>query len=280
MNKPLLFFLCLVCLLTACQPFRDRNRTGIVAEVEGQTLTQDEIARLTAGMTPGDSARVAEQYIQDWAIGILQYEKASAAGSERIEQLVADYRRRLYREAYEQMLVRKYMPKQIDDSLVARFYNDHRQQFVLRESIVKGILIVLPQGAPGQDKLKKWLADPQDELGNIEKYAYRYATGYELFLDTWKTANQLLLRLPADARTLQNELHKNRLIELGDSTQTCLLLVTDKYFAQDPMPLDYADPDIRNILLKQREITFLQQQRHELYEEAVRNKKILRTETK
>ena len=108
MNKPLVFLLSLVCLLSACQPFRDRNRTGVVAELEGQTLTQDELARLTAGMSPDDSTRVAEQYIQDWAIGILQYEKASTAGSERIEQLVADYRRRLYREAYEQMLVRKY----------------------------------------------------------------------------------------------------------------------------------------------------------------------------
>ncbi|MBP5476456.1 MAG: hypothetical protein J6Y00_02050 [Paludibacteraceae bacterium] len=280
MNRHFVFILCLVAVLTACQPFQKRNRSGIIAEVEGQTLTQEDIARLTAGMAPGDSARVAEQYIQDWAISILQYEKASAAGSERIEQLVADYRRRLYREAYEQMLVRKYMPKQIDDSLVARFYAEHQQQFVLRESIVKGILVVLPQGAPGQDKLRKWLASPQDELENIEKYAYRYAAGYELFLDTWKTANQLLLRLPVDARTLQTELRKDRLIELGDSAQVCFLKVTDRHFAQDPMPLDYADADIRNILLKQREISFLQQQRHELYEEAVRSKKILRTESR
>ncbi len=182
----------------------------------------------------------------------------------------------LYREAYEQMLVRKHMPKQIDDSLVTRFYEEHRQQFVLRESIVRGLLIVLPQGAPGQDKLRKWLANPQDELENIEKYAYRYAAGYELFLDTWKTAGQLLPRLPVDARTFRNELQKNRLIEVSDSARVCFLRVEDRHFAGDPMPLDYAATDIRNILLKERETAFLRQQRHELYEDAVRKKKIRR----
>lgn len=271
------FCLVFVCLLTSCQSFRDRHRAGIVAEVEGQTLAEDELARVTNGLCPEDSARVAEQYIQEWAIGILQYERASSAGSERIEQLVADYRRRLYREAYEQTLVQRHMPRQMDDTLVENFYNRHRQQFILREDIVKGILIILPGGTPGQDKLRKWLAETgEEQLENIEKYTYKYATGYELFLDMWKTAGQLLPRLPVDDRTLRNEIRQKQLVEFSDSAQVYFLQVADRHFAGDPMPLDYAAPDIRNILLKEREISFLRERRHELYEDAVRKKKILR----
>ena len=115
-----------------------------------------------------------------------------------------------------------------------------------------------------QDKLKKWLEKPNEEhLENIEKYAYRYATGYELFLDTWKTNNQLLLRLPTDEKTLNAELRHHTVIEMSDSTQVYWLQVADKHFAGDLMPLDYATSDIRNILLKEREISFLQQRRHE-----------------
>ena len=276
MNRYSVIILCLACLLASCQSFQNRHRVGIVAEVEGQTLTEDEIARVTNGLPSEDSARVAEQYIQEWAINILQYEQASSAGSERIEQLVADYRRKLYREAYEQMLVQKYMPKQIDDSVIATFYNGHQKQFILRENIVKGILVILPNGTPKQDKLKKWLAESgEEQLENIEKYAYKYATGYELFLDTWKTAGQLLLRLPVDDQTLYNELRRKTLVEFTDSAQVYLLQVADRHFVGDLMPLDYAEPDIRNILLKEREISFLQKRRHELYEDAVRKKKIL-----
>ena len=276
MNRSFIILLCLSVGLTACQSFQNRHRAGIVAEVEGQTLYEDELTRVTYGLAPEDSARIAEQYIQDWAINILQYEQASSAGSEHIEQLVADYRKQLYRQAYEQMLVQRYMPKHIDDSLITRFYNEHPQQFVLRETIIKGTLLILPDGVPGQDKLKKWLTDNTDEqLENIEKYAYRYATGYELFRDTWKTANQLLTRLPVDEKTLLGELKKNDLIEFSDSTQVYMLQVEDRFFAGDPMPLDYATNDIRNLLLKEREITFLQQRRRELYEDAVRKNKIL-----
>ncbi len=276
MNRIFIIILCLACTVTGCQSFQDRHRAGIVAEVEGQTLYEDELTRVTYGLAPEDSARVAEQYIQDWAINILQYEQASSAGSERIEQLVADYRKQLYRQAYEQMLVQRYMPKHIDDTLIASFYAGHQQQFILRENIVKGILIILPSGAPMQDKLKKWLEKPNEEhLENIEKYAYRYATGYELFLDTWKTNNQLLLRLPTDEKTLNAELKHHTVIEMSDSTQVYWLQVADKHFAGDLMPLDYATSDIRNILLKEREISFLQQRRHELYQDAVRKKKVL-----
>ncbi|MCR4664026.1 MAG: hypothetical protein K5660_01510 [Paludibacteraceae bacterium] len=274
MYQRVLILLSVVFCLAGCQQFQRRHSAGIVAEVEGQTLTEDELERVTNGLDAEDSARVAEQYIQDWALQILQYEQASKEGSERIEHLVEDYRRMLYREAYEQMLVQKYMPKQVEDSIVERYYNDHQPQFVLRENIVKGILIVLPAGTPKQDKLRKWLANPADNLEDIEKYAYKYATGYELFLDTWKTSNQLLLRLPVDDKELLGELKHKQLIEVGDSAQVYILQVADKHLEGDIMPLDYAEPDIKNILLKEREIMFLQQQRRRLYEDAVRKNKI------
>ena len=260
-----------------CEHIKQRHQAGVVAEVAGQTLTEEDIAHLTSGLNAEDSARVAEQYIYDWAVSILQYEEASAERQARIEQMVSDYRRSLYRYEYERALVARQMPKEVADTLVEQFYAQHAQQFVLKESILKGVLIVLPEGTPKQDKLKKWLASiDEEQMEQIEKYVYQYATGYELFTDSWKTVNQLLLRLPTDSRSLQQEMRRHSLIELHDSTQVYILQITDKYFAGDIMPQDYAASEIERIILNQRELEFLQQKRHELYNDALKKKKIIR----
>ena len=272
-----LYILLLVLLLAACHSFRRHNQAGVVAQIDNQTLTVQELAQATMGLSGEDSARVAEQYIQDWALNILQYEEISDAAAQRIEQMVDDYRRSLYRHEYEEQLIARQMPKQVADSLIEQFYAEHQQQFLLKESIVRGILLVFPIGTPKQDKLHKWLAQPDEEnMENIEKFAYQYATGYELFVDDWKTANQLLLRLPMDAPTFQQELRRHARIECQDSIQIYCLQVTDKHFKGDVMPADYAAPEIRRILLNQRQTQFLQTRRRVLYEEALRKNKIQR----
>ena len=86
MNRIFAIILCIACCMVACQSFQERHRAGIVAEVAGQTLTENELSHVTFGLNPTDSTRIAEQYIQDWAINILQYEQASSAGSERSER--------------------------------------------------------------------------------------------------------------------------------------------------------------------------------------------------
>ncbi len=279
MNRTTILLISLLMLLPGCQYIRQRHQSGVVAQVGNQVLTRQVLDEATTGLSGEDSARVAEQYIQDWALNILQYEEASAATSERIENMVADYRRSLYRHEYEQQLIARQMPTHVEDSVVEQFYNNHQKQFLLKETILKGILLVFPTGTPKQDKLRKWLDRlDEDNMENIEKFAYQYATGYELFVDEWRTANQVLLRLPTDATTLQQSLRRHALVECQDSTQVYWLQVTDKHFKGDVMPLDYAAPEITNILLSQRRTQFLQDKRRALYEEAVRNKQILRNE--
>ena len=263
-----------VVLGAGCDTFRHKRQSGIAAELNGETLSSAELWNMTSGLNAEDSARVAEQYIRQWATDILQYEKAAGYKSAETEAMVEEYRRSLYMHEYEQHLLSQ-MPQTVHDTLIEQFYETHKKEFVLTESMLKGILVVFPNGAPQQDKLRKWLgAHDEENLEKIEKYAYQYATGYELFTDDWRSANQILLRLPTSTDILQEQLKKKALIEIQDSVSTYWLQVTDKRVAGEQMPIDMARNDIKKIILTARQKDYIDSRRNRLYEDALRSKKL------
>ena len=153
----------LVCVLYGCSVFEQKRHSGVVAEYKGKTLTYEEVQRQTIGMSTEDSARVAEQYIYQWAINLLEYDVAKDKLNKDIERMVEDYRRSLYIHEYEQYLIAQRMSKEVEDTIIKEFYDLHSHHFVLREAIVKGVLLVVPNGAPNMDLLRKNIQHPEEE---------------------------------------------------------------------------------------------------------------------
>lgn len=270
----------LACMIacSGCSQFDSKRHNGIVAEYNGNSITLAEIQQLTQGLSPEDSARVAETYIQQWATNLIEYDKAKDTPDKEIERLVEDYRHSLYIDKYERHLITQRMPKLVADSLIEQFYNTHSQQLLLREAILHGVLVVVPNGAPNLDKLRKWMQDPQQEenIEGIEKFAYQYAVGYELFIDEWRSINQIIVRMPLGKDDLQQLLKQKKQIELQDSVNTYILQVTEFYQRGEKMPLDFATPDIEKIILTQRQVQFIKDERNNLYRQAIKEHKIKR----
>ncbi len=259
-------------LLVGCAAYEKKNQSGAAVEVNGQYLYRSTLDSLTLGLNPEDSMRVAQQYISAWAKDILLYDNAKSHTNSAIESQVEDYRRALYVHAYEEYLIERRMPKNVADSTVAQLYGQMPDRFKLDESIVKGILVVIPIDAPKADKLRGYMA--KQELDKIEKYAYQNASGYELFLDKWLTATELLMQIPVERAELETALKNKNQIEFADTVKTYLLQVTDKHLRGEQMPLEYARPQIEKIVLATRQVDFLQKERERLYNEAIQNRKI------
>ena len=260
-------------LLSGCTALDKKQQSGAAVEVAGQYLYRATLDSLTLGLGPEDSLRVVQQYVSQWAKDILMYENANARTNKDIERLVEDYRRTLYVQAYEEYLVQRRMPKSVADSTIVQIYAQMPERFQLDESIVHGILVVIPSNAPKEDKLRGWIA--KEELDAIEKYAYQNASGYELFLDKWLTTTDLLAQIPVERADLESKLKAQNQIVVTDSLKTYLLQVTQKYLRGDQMPLEYARPQIEKIVLNTRQVDFLNKERERLYNEAIQNKKII-----
>lgn len=279
-EKSIYFLVWLVLALSSCDTIERSRQDGAAVEINGRYLHWSTLDSLTIGLSGEDSLRVAQQYVSQWAKDILVYDQAKARADKEIEDLVEDYRRALYVHAYEEYLVEQYMPKTIIDSVVVQMYTQS-DLFLLEESIVKGVLLVYPKDAPQANRLKQCMnrieagSISTDDMDFIEKYAYQHASGYELFIDRWLTTTSLLKQLPVESAELEQALKKNNQIELTDSTQVYLLQVTEKFLKGEKMPLDYAQPTIRKILLSKRQVDFLQKERERLYEQAIQKKQII-----
>lgn len=266
---------CVACGLTGCKYIRAHQKDGVAAEVNGQKLYETDVLAVVGNLTGEDSARVRSEYIQQWATEILIQEKANEYITPEIERLVADYRRSLCAYEYEKEIINQRVEGTLEDSVMIRFYENHQERLVLQDDIFKGLLLVIPQDAPEQDALMSTLSTlEEDNLQFIEQYAYQNAQGYELFLDEWKTANQLFVRMPFEKNNLVSELKNKKLLIVQDSLNKYILQVTDKCFRGNTMPYDYAKHEIQKIILSQKQNTFIKQEHERLYKEGVRSKKV------
>ena len=279
----------LMTFLCGCQALEKKQQVGAVAELNGHYLYRSTLDSLTLGLNSEDSLRVVQQYIRQWAQDILLYDNSTARTHSEIEQMVSEYRRTLYAQAYEDRLVERRMPKSIPDSAVQTIYDRMPDRFILDESIVKGVLLVVPNDAPNLSKLKQWLLKIGTErqerkekknskatnvLDDIEKYVYQNASGYELFTDQWTTVTALTRQMPVERADLETKLKYGNRIEISDSTQTFILQVTEKHMRGEKMPVEYARPQIEKIILNARRVEFLRKERERLYNDAVQEKKI------
>ncbi len=261
-------------LLGSCQLIKHHQEGDVVAEVNGKTLRQIDIAPIVAHCTNAeDSAKYAQAYINQWKKAILLYDNAQKAiGKDaQIEQLVENYRRALYIHAYEEWLVDNEMPKHISEDSIQAYYAAHPEDFILQETIVKGLFLVVPNDAPRLDRLRKYLRDvgiatsmtadsiDTDVLEHIEKYAYQNASGYELFTEKWQTLEDIRTRSNATRDVLEKQIRTKQIIEISDSVKTCFLRITDKRMRGEEMPIDYAQPDIEREILEKRKIEFLRE---------------------
>ena len=276
----------LMTLLCGCQVMEKKQQVGAVAELNGQYLYRSTLDSLTLGLNSEDSLRVVQLFIRQWAQDILLYDNSTARTHREIEQMVSEYRRTLYAQAYEDRLVERRMPKSIPDSAVQAIYDRMPDRFILDESIVKGVLLVVPNDAPNLSKVKQWLlkigTERQEKknskatnvLDDIEKYVYQNASGYELFTDQWTTVTALTRQMPVERADLETKLKYGNRIEISDSTQTFILQVTEKHMRGEKMPVEYARPQIEKIILNARRVEFLRKERERLYNDAVQEKKI------
>ena len=282
----ILVFGCLgAIVLSGCQAIESalerKQQVGAVVEVNGHYLYRSTIDSLTLGLNREDSLRVAQQFIGQWAKDILLYDAAKVYATPEIERLVDDYRRSLYVHAYEEHLVEKRMSKVIMDSTIEQLYLKMPDRFRLDESIVHGILVVIPSDAPKSNKLRQWLGQmkgndsiPPELMDNIEKYAYQNASGYELFTDRWLTTSDLMNIIPIERSDLENRIKQKDQIEIKDLEKTFLLQLTAKHLRGQAMPLEYARPEIEKMILSARQVEFLRHERERQYDEAIQNNKI------
>jgi hypothetical protein len=267
-------YLSLVLLaMSSCQQQVEHGGKTPLAQVGDHFLYREDMAQaLPYGISGTDSVRFVNEFVQKWLEEQVLYEKAehNVRGDEKIERMVAEYRRTLVMNNYEHMLLLQRMNEELSEEELQGYYNENKQLFILEEPVIKGVLIKVPLTSPGLKDLKRWYKEKTDEaLEELEKYAFRNSVLYEYFYEHWVPVSELEGKIIVNLAELSGEFDKHRDIEVEDE-EYCYLLHIDEYLLKgEEKPYDLARNEIINLLANKRKVEFMNNVKKDLYNQSM-----------
>lgn len=270
---------CLALAFGGCSRQRDHKGKTPIVEVADKFLYQEDLqAALPLNLSADDSVLFAENYIRNWVEDILLFEKAedNVRDGEKVKALVESYRRALVMHAYQEELVKQQLAEDITQAEIADYYEKNKGLFVLEKPIVKGLFIKVPLGASGLADVRRWYKrNTQDAIEQLEKYSLRNAVTYDYFYDRWRPLDEMEAMMPAKEWGAEKDwLKRNQNVELKDTAFHYFLHVEEYQGKGAQRPLDFAQEEIKEILINLKRVDFINQVKKELYRQASDNKEI------
>ena len=142
----------IVFTLLSCHHKTEHHGKTPLMQVGSKFLYEEDLRQvLPYGLSGADSVAFVRDYMRKWAEDQVLYEKAelNIRSSERIEQMVNDYRRALIMNSYEQLLIGEKMSEELSEEDLRQYYEENKQLFMLEEPVIKGVFIKAPLSAPG-----------------------------------------------------------------------------------------------------------------------------------
>lgn len=268
-----IWMVCLVMSLIGCTQKHDHKGKTPLVEVSGKFLYQEDLqAALPLNLSTDDSVLFAEHYIRNWVEDALLFEKAedNVRDDEKVKALVESYHKALVMHTYQEELVRQQLAAEITSAEVEDYYESNKSLFVLEKPLVKGLFIKVPLKSPGLADVRRWYKrNTQDAIEKLEKYSLRNAVTYDYFYDQWRHLEEIEAMIPAkNWETGSNYLKQHQDVELKDTAFHYFLHIEEFQGKGEQKPLDFAQEEIKEILINLKRVDFVNRVKEDLYRQA------------
>lgn len=264
---------CLVMSLGGCTQKHDHKGKTPLVEVSGKFLYQEDLqAALPLNLSADDSVLFAEHYIRNWVEDALLFEKAedNVRDDEKVRALVESYHKALVMHTYQEGLIKQQLAEEITSEEIVGFYEKNKSLYVLEKPMVKGLFIKVPLQASGLNDVRRWYKkNTQDAIEKLEKYSLRNAVTYDYFYDQWRLLEEIEAMLPTkNWEAGSNYLNQHRDVELKDTAFHYFLHIEEFQGKGEQKPLDFAQEEIKEILINLKRVDFVNQVKEDLYHQA------------
>lgn len=276
MNKHFIGIISLFILfLTACQEEVDHHGKHPIARVHDTYLYQEDVLPIVPlGLTKTDSIAFVQHFIERWAKDELLFFSAqkNIPDSRTVKDMVEDYYHSLVLQMYQQQLLEQKFAKEITEEQMQTYYKEHASYFLLREPLIKGLFMKVPFTAPNIKKIRRLIKKNSTEsVDQLEKISFQEAVDYQYFYDEWLPMHTFTERMPFDKAQLKWSISHKQNIEKKDTAFYYFLNVSDYLPIDKPQPFDYAKNEIKKILLKIKQVSFMEQTKKDLYQKALQD---------
>ncbi|MBL7923584.1 MAG: hypothetical protein JNL88_05255 [Bacteroidia bacterium] len=278
---PLLAGLCLVLLLVSCkkQARQEAVSEKVVARVYDKYLYAEDLRNIVPrGTSKNDSLTIIRSYVQNWIQqqSVLRRAEDNLDDERKnVDRQLEEYRNSLITYIYESELVKQKLDTAIGDEEIEKYYNDHQNNFQLKNNIIRVLYFKLPRTAPKIDKVKNWYKSGQEkDRKQLEEYCYQFASDYYFNDEEWLLFDELLKKVPIEAYDQEHYLRNNRFIEIPDSNSIFFVNIQGFKIKESLSPLSFERDNIRNLILNKRKLDLISEMEKDAYQDALQKQEI------
>ncbi len=228
-----------------------------VAEVGSEKLYRSELnVLIPKGISKEDSARLARQYINSWALDQIFLNVAEEQLSKEeqdVSKELEDYRKSLLKYKYEQLYVNERLDTAVSDEMVEKYYEANKEKFTLQRPVVKARYLRIANDSPTLAKIrKKMSSDEVQDLVDADSLAYSSALKFLTWGNSWVDITTLAKEFPMDHVSLTMSV-RNNWVENVDTTEVLSLAYISEMISEGNVaPIEYCTPTIKDMIISSR----------------------------
>ena len=261
-----------VCCLLSVACHRGEELSPLVARAYDYVLRMDDLAGLVGeGVSAEDSIAIVDNYVDQWVRQKVILAKAEKNVKDDFSRQMSEYRNSLLTYAYEQQIVAQLLDTNVTDAEIEEYYEANREQFLLKNAIVKAVYVAAPKRSSVNSRLKTIVYKHNfrdEDIVEMQSIATRVGGTGSYDGDTWVPFYSLQTVVPV---TTYNEglfLKQNRAIVLADDSLCWYVRILDYKISDDIAPLELQMDNIRAIILNHRKLEIINRLQADLLKEA------------
>ncbi len=277
--KYIVYISILILFLISCSDENHQNNRKKVVSVNGTILYENELINdIPSGLIEEDSINFINQYINNWIKDQLVLKKAEDLLPEHVKNInnkVKKYRNSLITYEYEQIYIKKRLDTIINDEEIEGYYNDHSDDFILKDYIVKCMYLKINKNAPDQKNLKTsyLLNNEEDELF-LRTYSLKHAIEFYYNNEEWVYFDEILKKIPLQDFNKKKFIQKKKKLTFEEDSFIYYINIYDFRLEDGVSPLSFEKEKIRSIILNMRSTELRKKLKADLYNDALKNKSI------
>lgn len=263
-------------LATGCR--RHGDDSPVVARVYNHELhSSDLVGIVPQGVSGDDSAAIIESYIDQWVRQTVVLAKAEKNVKDNFERQLGEYRNSLVIYAYERQIVDQLLDTTVTLAQMREYYDSHRGDFQLKNSIVKAVYVIAPKRSTAVPALRNLISKrvfSDAEVVDLEQLASRHGLQGYYDSDTWIPFYTLQAAVPIATYNENLYLRQNHSIVLTDDSLTYFVRILNYRVSDETSPLELEKQSIRSIIINHRKVELLGKMQNDLIAEAEKDGQI------
>ena len=236
----------------------------------------DIIDEIPITLNQKDSTIFADNYIHKWLVNQMIMDKSEEMiplDVIKVEKKINKYKLSLISYEFEQFYINKRLDTLISEFQIRSYYENHLDDFVLNDYVVKCMYLQVPKKSKFIREIKKnYFLKNEDMIDQIIKIGQNEEISLYYNPEEWVFFDDLMKQIPILEKYSKIEfIKKKKKVILEFNNYIYFVNVFDYIIKNGTSPLSFEENKIKSIILNQRAKTLRKKLRQDLYNDGIKN---------